>query len=51
MLSNEMLAAVKGYTDTMQKSVTLVIQTGDHPKRAELVAFSAVLLASLRKLP
>ncbi len=39
MLSNEMLAAVKGYTDTMQKSVTLVIQTGDHPKRAELVAF------------
>lgn len=39
MLTNEILQAVKGYTATMQKQVTFVLQTGQHSKRAELVKF------------
>lgn len=39
MLSNEILTALKGYTANMQQSVTLVLQTGEHSKRAELLDF------------
>ena len=39
MLSNEILQALKGYTESMQKHVTFVLQTGEHSKRAELVKF------------
>ena len=39
MLSNDILTALKGYTANMQKSVTLVLQTGEHSKRAELLEF------------
>ena len=39
MLTNEILKAVAGYTANMQKTVTFVLQTGEHSKRAELVAF------------
>ena len=39
MLTNEILKAVAGYTANMQKAVTFVLQTGEHSKRAELVAF------------
>lgn len=39
MLTNDILQAVKGYTANMQNSVTLVLQTGEHAKRAELVQF------------
>ena len=39
MLSNEILEALKGYTEKMDQPVTLVLQTGDHNKRAELVDF------------
>lgn len=39
MLTNEILQAVKGYTANMQKTVTFVLQTGEHNKRAELVTF------------
>ena len=36
MLSNEILQALKGYAEKMQKSVTFVLQTGEHTKRDEL---------------
>ncbi|MEL7449830.1 MAG: alkyl hydroperoxide reductase subunit F [Pseudomonadota bacterium] len=39
MLSPEILQAVKSYTEKMDKAVTLVLQTGEHAKRDELVGF------------
>lgn len=39
MLSNEILQAVKGYTANMQKTVTFVLQRGEHEKREELLKF------------
>ncbi len=39
MLSNDILQALKGYTEQMNTAVTLVLQSGDHEKRAELVDF------------
>jgi alkyl hydroperoxide reductase subunit F len=39
MLTHEILQAVKGYTANMQKTVTFVLQTGEHSKRAELLTF------------
>ena len=39
MLSQEILTALKTYTANMQNTVTLVLQTGEHEKRAELVKF------------
>ncbi|QJR82377.1 alkyl hydroperoxide reductase subunit F [Alteromonas pelagimontana] len=39
MLSKEILQALKGYTASMQKEVTFVVQTGEHSKREELVEF------------
>ena len=39
MLTHEILQAVKGYTADMQKTVTFVLQTGEHSKRAELLTF------------
>ncbi len=39
MLTNEILESLKGYTAIMEKPVTLVLQSGDHPKREELIRF------------
>lgn len=39
MLTNEILQAVKSYTQSMQNKVTFVLQTGKHSKRPELVNF------------
>lgn len=39
MLSNDILNALKGYTANMQQAVTLVLQTGEHSKRTELLEF------------
>jgi len=39
MLSNDILTALKGYTANMQHSATLVLQTGEHSKRKELLEF------------
>ena len=39
MLSNDILQALKGYTASMQKQVTFVLQSGENSKRAELVEF------------
>jgi alkyl hydroperoxide reductase subunit F len=39
MLNNDILSALKNYTANMQNKVTLVLQTGTHEKRNELVEF------------
>ena len=39
MLTNDILNALKGYTANMENDVTLVLQTGEHEKRAELTEF------------
>ncbi|MDT0604711.1 alkyl hydroperoxide reductase subunit F [Thalassotalea castellviae] len=39
MLSNDILNALKTYTQNMTNKVALVLQTGEHEKRAELVKF------------
>jgi len=39
VLTKEILQALKGYTASMQKDVTFVVQTGEHSKRNELVEF------------
>ena len=39
VLTKEILQALKGYTESMQKNVTFVVQTGEHSKREELVSF------------
>jgi alkyl hydroperoxide reductase subunit F len=39
MLSNDILNALKGYTANMSRKVSLVLNTGEHPKRQELVEF------------
>ena len=39
MLTPELLNAVKSYTANLTDTVTLVLQTGDHSKRAELASF------------
>ena len=39
MLSNDILNVLKGYTANMQQSVSLVLQTGEHSKREELLEF------------
>ena len=37
MLTNDILQALKSYTADMDKAVTFVLQTGEHPKREELL--------------
>lgn len=39
MLNNELINALKTYTANMQHAVTLVLNTGEHPKRDELKQF------------
>ncbi|TXS93763.1 alkyl hydroperoxide reductase subunit F [Parahaliea maris] len=39
MLNNDILQALKGYAEKLEKPVTLVLQNGDHDKRDELVDF------------
>ncbi|MDY6943486.1 MAG: alkyl hydroperoxide reductase subunit F [Pseudomonadota bacterium] len=39
MLTNDILQALKGYTANMQRTVTFVLQTGEHNKREELAKF------------
>ncbi|MDP7593164.1 MAG: alkyl hydroperoxide reductase subunit F [Litorilituus sp.] len=39
MLSTDIIIAVKSYTQNMTNKVTVVLQTGEHEKRAELVEF------------
>ena len=39
LLSPEILDALKGYASNLDRSVTMVLQIGEHPKRQELVDF------------
>ncbi|WP_100656774.1 alkyl hydroperoxide reductase subunit F [Alteromonas flava] len=39
MLNQDILNALKGYFESMQKKITFVVQTGEHSKRDELVSF------------
>ncbi len=39
MLSNDIIQALKSYTESMQNDVTFVVQTGEHAKREELIEF------------
>lgn len=39
MLTNDILKALKTYTEKMQNTVTFVLNAGDHPKRNELEKF------------
>jgi alkyl hydroperoxide reductase subunit F len=39
MLTQEIKQALIGYTAKMQNDITLVVQTGEHKKRAELISF------------
>lgn len=39
MLTREIKEALMGYTANMQNDIALVVQTGEHPKRAELMSF------------
>jgi alkyl hydroperoxide reductase subunit F len=39
MLNQEMLSALKSYTANMKNDVALIVQTGDHEKRPELLKF------------
>lgn len=50
MLSNDILNALKSYTQSMTNDVTLVLQTGEHPKRNELKEFLDKLCSVSEKL-
>lgn len=50
MLSNDILTALKGYTANMQHSVTLVLQTGEHSKRKELLEFLNAVASTSDKI-
>ena len=50
MLTNDILSAVKSYTENMDQEVTLVLQTGEHPKRDELKQFLTQLCGVSDKL-
>jgi len=50
VLTKEILQALKGYTESMQKNVTFVVQTGEHSKRAELVSFLSDIAGVSEKL-
>jgi alkyl hydroperoxide reductase subunit F len=50
MLTKDILQALKGYTENMQKSVTFVLQTGENPKRAELLEFLSAIAGVSDKL-
>lgn len=50
MLTPELLSAVTSYTANLTANVTLVLQTGEHSKRAELVKFLTEFCSASDKL-
>lgn len=50
MLTQDILNALKGYTANMQKTVTFVLQTGEHNKRNELKEFLTSIASVSDKL-
>lgn len=45
MITQDIIKALKTYAANMQKTVTFVLQVGDHPKRAELAGFLSDIAA------
>jgi alkyl hydroperoxide reductase subunit F len=45
MLTEDILQAIKSYTANMQKTITFVLQVGEHNKREELVEFLTSIAA------
>ncbi|MEM7208766.1 MAG: alkyl hydroperoxide reductase subunit F [Pseudomonadota bacterium] len=50
MISNDILQALKGYMEKLQAPVTFVVQSGEHSKKAELMAFLTQVASSSDKL-
>ncbi|MCG8538216.1 MAG: alkyl hydroperoxide reductase subunit F [Pseudomonadales bacterium] len=50
MITNEILNALKSYAAKMQKTVTFVLQAGEHTKRAELVKFLSDIASASDKI-
>jgi len=50
MLSNDILKALKSYTQNMTNKVSLVLQTGEHEKRPELKEFLTQLCSTSENL-
>ncbi|TXR54785.1 alkyl hydroperoxide reductase subunit F [Reinekea thalattae] len=50
MLTNDILSALKSYTANLSRSVSLVLNTGEHSKRAELVDFLQGFVSASDKL-
>lgn len=50
MLSSDILETLKGYTAAMQKTVTLVLQEGQHRKREELFEFLSAIAGVSEKI-
>lgn len=50
MLNKEIVQALKSYTANMKRSVSFILQTGDHEKRQELVTFLSDIAAVSEKI-
>ena len=50
MITQDILQALKGYTQNLSNEVILVLQTGEHSKRAELIEFLTQLVGVSDKL-
>ena len=50
MITEEIKNAIKSYAEGMQKTITFVLQTGDHSKRSELVEFLQGIASASEKI-
>ncbi len=50
MITDNILDALKGHFTALKHPLTLVLQTGDHPKRAELVEFLTQVVSTSERL-
>ena len=50
MITSDIINALKNYAAMMKKSVTFVLQTGEHSKRAELVEFLSDIASASHKI-
>ncbi|MFL0811588.1 MAG: alkyl hydroperoxide reductase subunit F [Agarilytica sp.] len=50
MISNDIKQALKSYTESMQKTVSFVVQVGEHAKRGELISFLSDIVSVSDKL-
>lgn len=50
MITQDILNAIKTYAESMQKSITFVLQTGEHEKRDELLKFLSDIASASDKV-